>query len=117
MTDAHPIVDFDTFNDLQSIMEDQLHDLLSQFIKDTPPVLININQAISTANFERIFTLSHSIVGSTGNLGISQLCILLQQITQAAKSENIEHCIQLGKKIDIAYLETKAVLLKIMKVL
>lgn len=108
-------MDLEVFNDLQSIMEDELHELLNQFIQDTPPVLSNLNQAIVSSNFERIFALSHSIVGSTGNLGISQLSSLLQQISLAAKSENIDDCIQLGKKIDIAFLKTHETLKNIMK--
>lgn len=117
MTVPRPIIDLEMFNDLHSIMEDGFHDLLSQFIEETPLVLMNLNLAISSSDFERIFTLSHSIVGSTGNLGISQLSFLLQQISQAAKSENIELCTELGKKIDVTYNETKEILLETLKTL
>ena len=106
------ILDLEVFDDLQSVLEDGFHELLREFILDTPPVLNDLSHAISSENFEDIFSIAHSQEGSTGNLGISHLSSLLKQIQQMAKSENIEQCKQFGKAIEIAFEETKEVLLK-----
>ena len=107
----HEILDLIIFEDLQSVLEDDFHDLLNEFISSTPPVLNNLNQAISASDFEHIVSISHSLEGSTGNLGINHLSKLLKQIQQTAKSGNIEHCVQLGKDIDVAFDTVKEVLL------
>ena len=109
------ILDLVIFDDLQSVMEDSFHDLLREFIRDTPPVLNDLLHAISSEDFERIFSIAHSQEGSTGNLGISHLSSLLKQIQQTAKSENTEQCKQFGNEIEIAFEEAKEVLLKKMK--
>ena len=106
------ILDLVIFDDLQSVMEDGFHELLREFIRDTPPVLNDLFHAISSEDFEHIFSIAHSQEGSTGNLGISRLSSLLKQIQQMAKSENIEQCKQFGKEIEIAFEEAKEVLLK-----
>ena len=106
------ILDLVIFEDLQSVLEDGFHDLLREFILGTPPVLNDLFHAISSENFEHIFSIAHSQEGSTGNLGISHLSGLLQQIQKMAKSENIEQCEKFGKEIEIAFEEAKEVLLK-----
>lgn len=111
----HEILDLETYDELQSILEDGFDDLLKDFIRDTPPTLNNLNQAISASDFELIFSVSHGLAGSAGNLGISHLSSLLSQIQQVAKSENIEDCIQLGKEVEVAFEEAKEALLEKMK--
>ena len=106
------ILDLVIFDDLQSVMEDGFHELLREFIRDTPPVLNDLFHAISSEDYEHIFSIAHSQVGSAGNLGISHLSSLLKQIQQMAKSENSGQCKQLGKEIEIAFEEAKEVLLK-----
>lgn len=108
----YEILDLEIFDDLQSVLEDDFHELLRKFIRDTPPILNDLSHAISTENFEHIFSIAHAQRGSTGNLGISHLSSLLNQIQQMAKSENIEQCKQLGKEIETAFEEAKEVLLK-----
>lgn len=105
------ILDLIIFEDLQSVLEDEFYELLNEFISGTPLILNNLNQAISALDFEHIFSISHSLEGSTGNLGINHLSKLLKQIQQTAKSGNIEHCVQLGKEIEAAFDIVKEVLL------
>ena len=106
------IIDLEIFDDLRSILEDDFDDLLREFILDTPPILSDLSHAISSENFEKVFSIAHSQVGSTGNLGFSHLSSLLSQTQSMAKSEDIEQCKQFGKEIEIAFEEAKEVLLK-----
>lgn len=105
------ILNLDTFDDLHSILEDEFHDILSQFIHDTPLALNKLYRAISESDFKTIFAISHSLHGSTGNLGISHLSDLLMQLEHTSKSENIDQCIQFGKDIEIAFEKSKEVIL------
>ena len=109
------ILDLEIFEDLHSILEDGFHELLTEFIRDTPPILNNLTQAVSNADFEEIFLISHALYGTAGNLGVIHLSTLLKQIQQMAKSENIEDCIQTEKKMEAAFEEAKEELLIKMK--
>jgi len=110
--EEYDILDLETFDDLLSILEDGFYDLLNDFIDTTPSVLIKLKQAISASDFESIFNISHGLHGSAGNLGISQLSALLQQMQQFAKSEEINNCIQLKIEIDVAFEQAKETLLE-----
>ena len=109
------VMDLEVYEDLHAVMEDGFHEILMEFIHDTPSILNNLSQAISYSDFEKIFLISHSLYGTSGNLGIIHLSILLKNIQQMAKSENIEDCIQAGNKIEAAFKEAKEELLKRIK--
>lgn len=128
MTDTHdhypgrffteqPVLDIEIFNDLLSILEDDFYKLLNEFIEGTPNILNNLSKAISEHNFDKVFALSHSIKGSSGNLGMNKLSALLGHIENCAKANCSDHCMQLDKEIKMAFDEVKAELIQKMKVL
>lgn len=98
-----------------SVLEDGFYDLLNEFIRNTPPVLANLNQAISDSDFKVIFSISHGLQGSTGNLGISRLSNLLLELQKMAKSENIEQSVKLGDAVETAFDQAKEALLEKMQ--
>lgn len=90
--DSIPTLNIETFEDLSSILGGEFYELLNDFMEQTPTQLIQLSNAIANADFSKIYAIAHSQSGSSGNLGLDKFHTLCDEISCAAKQEEITHC-------------------------
>lgn len=87
-----PTINLEAFNDLAEILEEDFYELLEDFIVQVPSQLKQLEAAIGQSDYKKIFEISHSQSGSSGNLGLSRLHTTCEEICLQAKNENIDEC-------------------------
>lgn len=97
MSEEIPPINLEIFNELSEILEDELDELINDFFNATPTQLEFLLKAIEDRDFKKIFAISHSQAGVSGNLGLDKLSKTYENMVTQAKEENIESCQQLSK--------------------
>ena len=67
---------------------DTLGDLIPLFIEDAMPQFSALRQAVERGDYEETKRLAHTLRGSSGNVGLSELSGILTQIEQGALAQN-----------------------------
>lgn len=105
-----PIIDLEAFNDLADILKEDFYDLLEDFIGEVPSKLKLLEAAIDQSDYKKIFEISHSQSGASGNLGLSGLNATCEEICLQAKNENIDECRKLYNLLNEIFTECKILL-------
>ena len=105
-----PTINLEIFDDLASFLEEDFYELLEDFIKDVPPQLKLLEAAIDQSDYLKIFDISHSQSGSSGNLGLARFNNICKDISLHAKNENIGECRELYKLLNKNFSECKILL-------
>ncbi|MDF2614129.1 MAG: sensor hybrid histidine kinase [Clostridia bacterium] len=72
--------------------EEDAKEILEEYIKCLPDLLLGIKDAIYNRDFKKLAGLAHELKGSSGNLRINALYELAIEFEAAAKKEKIDEC-------------------------
>ena len=91
MNDAQ-ILNKNTINSLQEILEDGIFDIMSDYKTQTENFIIELKVAQENNDIEKIIHIAHTIKGSSGSLGLEKILGL---------THNLETTLREGKDIDL----------------
>ena len=108
------VIDQNLLSELREIMEDEFPSLLRVFLSESQAQYDRLQQALAQGDFEGVRTNAHSLKGTSGNIGASQLRTLCQTMEYAAKEAQVEVCQptleQITSGLNAAHQEIQAVL-------
>ena len=87
---ANNHVDSDTLTMLQEIMEDGFVPLLESYLSDGETRIRDLQQAYRDQDFDQLRRTAHSLKGSSGNVGATQMAELCLLVEQRGKEEKLE---------------------------
>ena len=82
-------VDTDNLNMLKELIGDDLKEILQAYLDTAPGLIGNIEHALSSGDQEQLRLHSHSLKGSSANIGANGLSIYCSKLEQMAKDNNI----------------------------
>ncbi|MGM0593777.1 MAG: Hpt domain-containing protein [Pseudomonadota bacterium] len=86
MSDNADLLDMDTLDDLRTMLDDGLEELLEEYLLDSARTLEALQEAAQRGDRAELVDLAHSLKGSSGNLGIQAVYRLSEQLEQDARS-------------------------------
>lgn len=84
-------LDEEKFNELNEILGEDFHEIVTEFNNIVPTSLETIASALEAGDAERVFIEAHTLKSSSGNIGLSRfshLCAILEE--QARNNEMLE---------------------------
>jgi CheY-like chemotaxis protein/HPt (histidine-containing phosphotransfer) domain-containing protein len=100
---ANPTLDLSTIECLRQLKNDQdlnpLADLIELYIKDATPRLTLIEKAIEEQNSSQVTAATHSLKGSSNNMGAKKLAALCGTLESSAKSNDLKPAPELLNQI------------------
>ena len=79
-------IDLMVLAELGEILEEGLNELLEEYLLDIPEQLQLLHAAIERNDVNAVTSISHSVKGSSGNLGITGLAQLCSNLEVEARS-------------------------------
>ncbi len=89
MTIDPTVLDLSTLDELKEILEEGLDELIEEYLADTPSQISHLHGAAQSGDLDALASASHALKGSSGNLGISAVYTLCQQLEQEAKAGTV----------------------------
>ena len=83
-------VDSDTLAMLQEIMEGGFGPLLESYLSDGESRIRDLEQAYNDHDFDQLRRTAHSLKGSSGNVGATQMADLCLLVEQRGKEEELD---------------------------
>lgn len=83
-------VDGETLAMLQEVMEGSFVPLLESYLSDGESRICDLQQAYSDKDFDQLRRTAHSLKGSSGNVGATQMADLCLLVEQRGKEEELE---------------------------
>jgi HPt (histidine-containing phosphotransfer) domain-containing protein len=96
-------LDMSTLNELRDMLDDGLDELLTEYLDDTSLQLARLRAAVHSEDIAAVASISHTMKGSSGNLGVSGVYTLCQELEQAANSGAIVNVDVLLAAIEVAF--------------
>lgn len=100
--DGQPL-DRAVFDKLRDILGPGLQQTVSLFLEDTPVYLEQLNQGLQQDDAEMVRAMAHSIKGSSGNLGASNLLQFAKEVEQLALERHLSEIPPLLSSLHQAY--------------
>jgi len=91
------------FDKLREILGPGLQQTVSLFLEDTPVYLEQLNQGLQQGDAEMVRAMAHSIKGSSGNLGASNLLQYAKEVEQLALEQHLSEIPPLLNSLHQAY--------------
>lgn len=110
MCDNDTPLDIGTLSELRSMLEEELDELLIEYLHDTRSQLTELHQAVANGDSAALVSISHTLKGSSGNLGVSNVYLLCQALEQEAQSGSVVDAVASLKAIEAAYERAKQAL-------
>ncbi len=82
-------VDTDNLNMLKEIIGEELEEILQAYVDSAPDSIIKIDNAIHASDSEQLRLHSHSLKGSSANIGAGNLSGLCSRLEQIAKDNDL----------------------------
>jgi len=77
-----------TINELRDLLAEDFVDLIETYLSDTRPKLAELRQALSRGpDFDVLEKVSHSLKGSSGNIGAREMFEVCNQLVQACRAD------------------------------
>ncbi len=89
MSEIENSLDMNTLNDLRDMLDEGLDELLQEYLSDSPNQLQKLRAAVDGNDIAAIATVAHTLKGSSGNLGVSQLYQLCASLEKQARSGDL----------------------------
>lgn len=106
MTENAELLDMDTLNDLRTMLDDGLDELLEEYLHDSAKTLAALRQAAEQDDRETLASLSHSLKGSSGNLGVYGVFRICEQLEQDARAGELEDPVSRVEAVEALYERT-----------
>ena len=91
------------FDKLRDILGPGLQQTVSLFLEDTPVYLEQLNQGLQQGDAEMVRAMAHSIKGSSGNLGATNLLQFAKEVEQLALERHLSEITPLLSSLHQAY--------------
>jgi|ACQI01.1.fsa_nt_gi HPt (histidine-containing phosphotransfer) domain-containing protein len=82
-------VDTDNLDMLKEIIGDDLKEILQAYLDSAPDLISKIDNALKSGNSEELRLHSHSLKGSSANIGANQLSGFSAGLEQMAKNQDL----------------------------
>lgn len=84
-------VDIDNLNMLKDLIGDDLKEILQAYLDTAPDLLIKIDQAVNLSDAEALRLHSHSLKGSSANIGANDLSAHCAELEMMAKNNSLSN--------------------------
>lgn len=103
MSDNDTPLDISTLSELRAMLEEGLEELLVEYLDDTRSQLTKLRTAVASGDNAAIVSISHTLKGSSGNLGVSNVYRLCQALEQEARSGSVLDATASLRAIEVAF--------------
>lgn len=111
MTVNTTALDMNVLGELKELLDEGLDELLEEYLADAPSQVEQLQKAVDCNDISEITMISHSLKGSSGNLGIAgmyQLCLVLEQEAKTGQLDDAkEHMAAISEAFEQAKDEIK----------
>lgn len=90
LTSELPRVDPVVMSQLRDVMEDEFADLLQTYLDGVPQELQRLNHALGAGQSQEVISCSHTLKGSSANLGILRLSRLFLELETLARGDTLD---------------------------
>ena len=106
------LFDISTVNELYDVLEDDISGIYEEFRADVSSMISKLKEAEEASDIDVIKSVSHTLKGSSGNIGLRKISEIARNIEENAGKGDISDLSVLLKDIDISVQETLAVLIE-----
>lgn len=89
MTSGDNDLNLETLEELREMLEEGLDEVLEEYMGDAERQLKLLNNAVESGDLQAIGSISHSLKGSSGNLGIAGVYRQCAALEQEVKAGNV----------------------------
>jgi HPt (histidine-containing phosphotransfer) domain-containing protein len=107
MNDHDTALDLATLGELGEILGEGLNELLAAYLHDAQPQLEKLRHAVASGDNRAIVAISHSLQGSSGNLGVRGVSALCQALEQEARHGTLTDAVASLHGIEQAFARAK----------
>lgn len=108
-----PSVDFEVISQLRDVMEDEFAELLLTYLDGVPHDLKRLHEALTDQHSELIVRYSHTLKGSSANLGILRLSQLCRELEMLGRNNQIDETAQaMLQRIEVEFAVVRPLLEK-----
>ena len=100
-----PLIDWDYIDDIADGNEEFKLELLQSFMESVSMSLQQLEQAIADSNHSEIKRVAHFIKGSSGNLGISSICAIANDLEKLGHNQISDNTEELFKEMQGLFLQ------------
>jgi len=83
-------IDFNNLNMLKDILGDELKDVLTIYMDNSPDNVLKLKDAIATNTLSTVQLEAHALKGSSANVGALKLSSICAELEQKAKNSDTE---------------------------
>lgn len=86
------VFDHEALSSLREILEDDLDELLEDFVELIPPMIDDLISAAQACDTEQLASISHTLKGSSGNLaihGFARLCMDIETLAKNGQADDV----------------------------
>jgi HPt (histidine-containing phosphotransfer) domain-containing protein len=112
VTDNEQILNLNTINELKEILDDDIVDIYLEFQSCTLEMIKELKESQIKGDTDAITHISHTIKGSSGNLGLQGIFLLSQELEVGLRENKGIDTSALITKIEDTYFNTISELVK-----
>jgi len=90
MADDKPILNMEIYNELSSLMGEELHELYEEFKQNTPDLMKRLEKELGYSDAKPAEATAHLLKSSSSNLGIESFAKSCAEIEQNCKLSEID---------------------------
>lgn len=106
MTDNISILNLPAINELKEILEDDVFEIYTEFKTGSGNMINELKKSYESGDSESVLHLSHTIKGSSGNIGLQKIYTLSHELEQGLRENTNPDVASLIIKIESAYTES-----------
>lgn len=103
-------LDRDVFDKLREILGPALQQAVSPYLEDTPAYLEQLEKAVDQGDAESARSMAHTIKGSSGNLGATNVAQFAKEVEELAQNQQIDEIRPLLPQLRTAFDDVAALL-------
>lgn len=107
IADAQPLINFDTFDQLQEIIPDTFTEVVDVFLTENTQRLEKLDDLIKGNHFDEVLILAHSLKSSSAAMGAIIVSRTAAELETSAKNADKEQSIILAKELNTLFPECK----------
>lgn len=101
------VLDRQVLDELRDVMGDEYQSLVQTYLKNTPTLLLEINQALEEEDLSALVLPAHSLKSSSANLGAMQMSALARGLEMAAREDDMQTVAELRPKLAPLFEQTR----------
>ncbi len=105
ISESLPLIDWTYIDEIVDGNEEFKHELLQTFFKTTSENLAQLHKAIALTNHAEIEQIAHFIKGSSGNLGMSSIYAIANDLEKLGRNQISDNTEELLKKMQGLFLQ------------